>query len=75
MTTTMTGPMIDPALATRAASLRARAVSLRTQADALPDVLAAAYRRRAAELELSAWALDAHAGVRYDTEADLPHAA
>jgi hypothetical protein len=45
------------------AILRERATSLRTQADALTDVLAAAYRRRAAELELEAWVADVQAGV------------
>lgn len=40
--------------------LLGRARSLRAQAGSLPDVLAATYRRRAAELELQAWAVLAH---------------
>lgn len=61
-----TTELIDPVLAGKAGALRQRATSLRAQADGLPEVLATAYRRRAAELELAAWAVDAHAGVRYD---------
>lgn len=37
------------------ASLHGRAHRLRQQAASLPPVLAEAYRRRAAELELQAW--------------------
>lgn len=40
-----------------------RAHSLRSQASALPDVLAGTYRRRASELELEAWLLEVTAGV------------
>jgi len=36
--------------------LNERAHSLRAQADGLPELLAKTYRRRAAELELEAWA-------------------
>ena len=41
------------------AALRARAESLRTQSTDLIDPLAIAYRRRATELELQAWAIEA----------------
>lgn len=58
--------LIDPTLVAQATVLRHRAESLRQQATGLGVVLAASYRRRAAELELQAWALDAHAGVRED---------
>lgn len=57
-------------------TLRHRAAELRRRADDLPtplgDVVAEAYRRRAAELELEAWARDARAGVAYE---DAPIAA
>jgi hypothetical protein len=42
--------------AVSSASLVARARSLRTQAGHVHPVLAAAYRRRAAELQMEAWA-------------------
>lgn len=42
--------------------LAERAQSLRDQADTLPEVLAVTYRRRAAELELEAWATELRAG-------------
>ncbi len=48
----------------RVAQLTQRADSLRAQADGLPDVLARTYRRRAAELDLEAWALEVRAGAR-----------
>lgn len=63
--------IIDPALALEASLHRQHAASLRRQADDLTDVLAASYRRRAAELELAAWALDARAGLR-DAEVEDP---
>jgi hypothetical protein len=40
-----------------------RAQSLRDQAAGLPDLLAVTYRRRAAELELEAWATELRAGA------------
>ncbi|MCU0311282.1 MAG: hypothetical protein MUE36_10100 [Acidimicrobiales bacterium] len=46
-----------------AATLRARATSLREQAGSLDEVLSLTYRRRASELELEAFLLDAQAGV------------
>jgi hypothetical protein len=56
-TTTTTNP---------AAVLRERAASLRAQAGSLSKVLAGAYRRRAAELELEAWVAEVQAGVPAD---------
>lgn len=56
----------DPQLLQTAAVLRERATSLRVQADSLSEVLAAAYRRRAAELELEAWVAEVQAGVPAD---------
>ena len=53
-------------LAAEAANLRHRASSLREQAGSLDDVLSLTYRRRASELELEAWLLDAHAGAKAD---------
>ena len=46
----------------RSSVLQDRAASLRAQADGLPEVLATTYRRRAAELELEAWALELRSG-------------
>ena len=43
--------------------LSQRAESLRSQADGLPELLARTYRRRAAELELEAWALEVRSGA------------
>ena len=40
-----------------------RAHSLRAQADGLPELLAKTYRRRAAELELEAWATEVRNGA------------
>ncbi|MCU0268670.1 MAG: hypothetical protein MUF83_08485 [Acidimicrobiales bacterium] len=57
---------IDDQLTGQARSLRVRAESLRTQAGQLPDVLATAYRRRAAELELEATVLELQAGLPID---------
>ena len=53
-------------LLAEAANLRHRASSLRDQAGSLDDVLSLTYRRRASELELEAWLLDAHAGAKDD---------
>jgi len=50
-------------IAHRANQLTQRADSLRTQADALPELLGRTYRRRAAELDLEAWALEVRAGA------------
>ena len=51
-------------IAHRAAQLNQRADSLRAQADDLPELLARTYRRRAAELDLEAWALEVRAGAQ-----------
>lgn len=53
-------------LARRANVLRDRAGSLRADPASRTVVVGDAYRRRAAELELTAFVLDAHAGVRHD---------
>ena len=53
---------LPPEIAHRTTVLHDRAASLRAQADALPEVLATTYRRRAAELELEAWALELRSG-------------
>lgn len=53
----------------RVTQLNQRAGSLRVQADALPELLARTYRRRAAELDLEAWAIEVRSGV------DVPAAA
>ena len=50
-------------IAQRTAQLSQRATSLRAQAADVPGVLAQAYRRRAAELEMEAWALEVRSGV------------
>ena len=44
-------------------ALMHRAESLRNQADSLPEPLGAAYRRRAAELDLEAFAYGSRQGV------------
>jgi hypothetical protein len=53
---------LPPEIAHRSTVLHDRAASLRAQADALPELLATTYRRRAAELELEAWATELRAG-------------
>jgi len=53
----------DAELVHQATVARDRAESLRVQSTALPAVLAATYRRRASELELEAFLLEATAGV------------
>jgi hypothetical protein len=58
--------LVDPTLVRAAALLRQRAASLRTQAEALSPPLAAAYRRRASELELESWLDELQAGLPYD---------
>jgi hypothetical protein len=60
---TTTPTRFDSQLLNTATVLRQRAASLRAQAESLTDVLAAAYRRRAAELELEAWVAEVQAGV------------
>ncbi len=57
---------IDKNLVEQSHVLRQRATSLRHQADALTSPLAAAYRRRASELEFEAWISELQAGVPYD---------
>jgi hypothetical protein len=62
----MSGPTdrpIDEDLHRLARLLRQRAASLRAQARDLTPPLAAAYRRRASELELEAWVADVQAGA------------
>jgi hypothetical protein len=54
-------------VAHRISVLDERAASLRTQAADLPEVLATTYRRRAAELELEAWALELRSGGLAET--------
>ena len=53
---------LPPEIAHRTTVLHDRATSLRAQAEALPELLARTYRRRAAELELEAWALELRSG-------------
>lgn len=48
----------------RVAHLTQRADSLRAQAADLPELLAQTYRRRAAELDLEAWALEVRSGAQ-----------
>jgi hypothetical protein len=43
--------------------LHQRAASLRAQAESLPELQATTYRRRAAELELEAWAIEVRSGA------------
>lgn len=62
--------VIDQGLAARAAALRERAQALREQATGLGVVVGATFRRRASELELAAWALDARAGIRHEDATD-----
>ncbi len=57
---------VDAHLLDLARSLGERAESLRAQADGLPDVLAATYRRRASELELEAFIAEVQSGIAYD---------
>lgn len=53
---------LPPEIEHRSSVLQDRAASLRSQAEGLPEVLATTYRRRAAELELEAWALELRFG-------------
>lgn len=46
--------------------LRLRAAHLRTIAESLDTVLAVSWRRRASELELEAWLLEARAGRPFE---------
>ena len=62
-------PTLPAEVTHRTTVLHDRAASLRSQADALPEVLAQAYRRRASELELEAWALELRAGGLTDAVA------
>jgi hypothetical protein len=55
---------VDAALVARAHDLRERAEHLRDQAATTTnDLLATTYRRRAAELELEAWASEVTSGL------------
>jgi hypothetical protein len=54
---------VDTELLTTSVVLRDRAASLRTQARGLSPLVAGAYARRAAELELEAWIAEVQAGV------------
>ena len=65
MTTTVTAA-VDTELVHQANAIRDRAHSLRVQSGALPEVLAATYRRRASELELEAWLLEVTSGMPVD---------
>ncbi len=56
----------DARLLAEATNLRHRAASLRQQAGSLDEVLSLTYRRRASELELEAFLLEAHAGAPVD---------
>lgn len=67
--TTATTTSDATAVDRRAADLTERAARLRAQADDLGPVEAMAFRRRAAELELEAWALMVRSGT------DVPIAA
>lgn len=58
MAATYAADMTDNAIA-----LERRASSLRSQADDLTTLEAMTYRRRAAELELEAWALRVRSGA------------
>ena len=53
---------LPPEIEHRTTVLHDRATSLRMQAEGLPELLAQTYRRRAAELELEAWALELRSG-------------
>ena len=53
---------LPPEVEHRTTVLHDRAESLRAQAADLPDLLGVTYRRRAAELELEAWAMELRAG-------------
>jgi len=57
---------IDHELVEQAHVLRQRAHSLREQARSLTSPLAAAYRRRASELEFEAWVSELQSGLPYD---------
>lgn len=52
----MSSTAVSPAVSVSPVSLLARARSLRDEAQRVNPVLASAYRRRAAELRLEAWA-------------------
>lgn len=55
--------VLPPDITHRTTMLNQRAASLRAQAEALPELQAQAYRRRAAELELEAWAIEVRSGA------------
>ena len=56
-------PVIDTELVRYAHTLHSRAESLRNQSLTVDAVLAPTFRRRAAELELEAWATEVRAGL------------
>lgn len=62
----ISGPRPDPERLAHARALRERAASLRAQSAGLTELLAATYRRRAAELELEAWIAEVQSGIPYD---------
>jgi len=62
----LVSPVVDDQLLEFARSLSQRATSLRSQAESLPSVLAATYRRRASELELEAFIAEVQSGIAYD---------
>ena len=55
--------VIDTTLVAQAHVLHSRAESLRNQSLTVDEVLAKTFRRRAAELELEAWASEVRAGL------------
>ena len=57
---------VDTEAVNAAHALLERARSLRSQAARLTEPLAAAYRRRASELELEAFLVEVQAGLPYD---------
>ena len=69
MSVTTATKFADAAVDRRTAGLTERAARLRAQADDLGPVEAMTFRRRAAELELEAWALMVRSGT------DVPIAA
>lgn len=54
---------VDTALVARAHQLREHAADLRNEANGFDEILATTYRRRAAELELEAWATEVRSGL------------
>jgi len=55
--------VLSPEITRHISVLNQRAASLRAQARDLPELQAKTYRRRAAELELEAWAIEVRSGA------------